>query len=67
MFTKDIISGVILSLGLFLSFLKPEFPFRQRLIFTFEYYMKNNERLENYRRGQIIQKLQTAFELSNCS
>jgi hypothetical protein len=34
---------------------------------VFEYYMKNNERPENYRRGQILQKLQTALELSNCS
>jgi hypothetical protein len=34
---------------------------------VFEYYMKNNERPENYRRGQTIQKLQTALELSNCS
>jgi hypothetical protein len=33
----------------------------------FEYYIKNNERPENYRRGQTIQKLQTALELSNCS
>jgi len=33
----------------------------------FEYYSKNNERPENYRRGQILQKLQTASELSNCS
>lgn len=34
---------------------------------VFEYYIKNNERPENYRRGQAIQKLQTALELSNCS
>ena len=34
---------------------------------VFEYYIKNNERPENYRRGQTIQKLQTALELSNCS
>jgi hypothetical protein len=34
---------------------------------VFEYYMKNNERPENYRRGQILQKLQTASKLSNCS
>jgi len=27
---------------------------------VFEYYIKNNERPENYRRGQAIQKLQTA-------
>jgi hypothetical protein len=33
----------------------------------FEYYIKNNERPEKYRRGQIIQKLQTASEPSNCS
>lgn len=33
----------------------------------FEYYIKNNERPENYRRGHTIQKLQTASELSNCS
>jgi hypothetical protein len=33
----------------------------------FEYYIKNNERPENYRRGQTIQKLQTVSELSNCS
>ena len=33
----------------------------------FEYHIKNNERPENYRRGQTIQKLQTALELSNCS
>tara|TARA_B100001769_G_scaffold214262_1_gene173843 strand:- start:2794 stop:4692 length:1899 start_codon:yes stop_codon:yes gene_type:complete len=33
----------------------------------FEYYMKNNERPENYRRGHTIQKLPTASELSNCS
>ena len=33
----------------------------------FEYYIKNNERPEKYKRGQTIQKLQTAFELSNCS
>jgi hypothetical protein len=33
----------------------------------FEYYIKNNTRPENYRRGQAIQKLQTASELSNCS
>ena len=33
----------------------------------FEYYMKNNERPEKYSRGQTIQKLQTASELSNCS
>jgi hypothetical protein len=34
---------------------------------VFEYYIKYNERPENYRRGQAIQKLQTASELSNCS
>jgi hypothetical protein len=34
---------------------------------VFEYYIKNNERPENYKRGQTIQKLQTALELSNCS
>ena len=34
----------------------------------FEYYIKNNERPEKYRRGHIIQKLQTALtEPSNCS
>jgi hypothetical protein len=33
----------------------------------FEYYIKNNERPEKYKRGQIIQKLQTALEPSNCS
>jgi len=34
---------------------------------VFEYYMKNNERPENYRRGQTLQNLQTASELPNCS
>jgi hypothetical protein len=29
--------------------------------------MKNNERPENYKRGNAIQKIQTASELSNCS
>ena len=33
----------------------------------FEYYMKNNERPENYKRGHTIEKLQTASKLSNCN